>query len=175
MTQHLIIIRGPPGIGKSTIAKGLAKKLNGIVSVIDVDVLRWDFIPKRTKSFNDHNLVYKNLFDLVKNSLNENLNVIIEGVLAGKDNKGKSRIDQYNKFIKKNIKVTKIFLKGYKSIQYKRLESRKKIMIAKTTIKDYNEWSNLSLKSITKDDIIIDATKKSEDEIINYIISLIKK
>jgi len=175
MTQHLIIIRGPPGIGKSTIAKSLGQKLKGLVSIIDVDVLRWNFIAKRTKSFNDHNLVYKNLYNLVINSLQENSQVIMEGILAGKDDKGRLRIEKYNGFNKQNTKVTRIFLKADKSVQNKRLQSRKKQMVTNATKKDIDEWTNLSLQSITKKDIIIDTTKESKEKIVRKILSIIKK
>jgi len=139
--QQLIIIRGPPGTGKSTIANEVAKELPGIVTVIDIDILRWGFIKKRSKSFNDHNLVYKNLFALTKNSLDEGLNVVLEGVLAGKDEKGRLRIDGYDKFEKKGIKITKIFLKSAKNTQQERLSNRNKQLVAKTTKKDIQDWT----------------------------------
>ena len=173
--QQLIIIRGPPGTGKSTIANLIAKRLSGVVAVIGVDVLRWDFIKKRPKNFNDHNLVYKNLWDLTKNSLNEGLNVVLEGVLAGRDKNKKLRIEDYNKFEKKGIKITKIFLISKKNTQQERLKNRNKTFVTKTTKKDIQEWTKLSRESTSKNDIIIDTTGKTKEETVKEILLVLRK
>lgn len=138
MKQHLIIIRGSSGIGKSTISKEVAKKIPGLVSLIDSDVLRFDFIPKRTKSFDDRELIYKNLWDLTKNSLNQGLNVIFEGILAKKTN-NKLNIDKYDIYKKKGVKVSKIHLTCSEKIQIKRIKNRPD----KNSIKQLKEWNEL--------------------------------
>jgi len=173
--QQLIIIRGPPGTGKSTIANLIAKKLPDVVAVIDVDVLRWDFIKKRPNNFNDHNLVYKNLWDLTKNSIDEGLNVVLEGILAGRDDIGKLRIDKYDYFKRKGVKVTKIFLISKKKIQQERLKNRNKKFVAKIIKKDIQEWTKLSRESTSKDDIIIDTTGKSKEETVKEILLVVQK
>ncbi|MBI2666516.1 AAA family ATPase [Candidatus Woesearchaeota archaeon] len=173
--QHLIIIRGPPGIGKSTIANELAQKLSGAVTVIDVDVLRWVFIKKRPKNFNDHDLIYKNLWDLTKNSIDEGLTVILEGVLAGRDETGKLRIDRYDLFKKKKIKITKLFLMSKKKTQQERLKKRNKKFITTATAKDFQEWTALSKKSISEEDHIIDTTGKTKKETVDLILSFVLK
>ena len=173
MKQQLIIIRGPPGIGKTTIAKELAKKLPNNVAVIDSDILRWDFIPKKTKTFNDHKVVYKSLFDLTKNYLDNGLNVIVEGILSARTSSETLRIDKYAGFRKKGVKVTYIFLKGTDNIQDKRVKSRKKDWIYQPTKKDIKGWTKLSYSSISKNDNIINSNK-SKKAILKDILTLIK-
>ena len=174
MHQYLIIVRGPPAIGKSTIVKELAQKLPSIVSVINIDTLRWDFIPKRPKSFNDHEIVYKNLKDIVNNSLKAGINVVIEGILASKDKKGNLRVNEFSKLRKKGVQVINIYLKGTKDVQKKRFQSRSKKYTAKITSREIKEWSDLSNKSISKKDIIIDTTNESINSIVDKIFQLIK-
>lgn len=173
--QQLIIIRGPPETGKSTIANELSSKLPGIVTVIGVDVLRWDFIKNKTKYFNDHNLIYKNLWDLTKNSLDEGLNVILEGVLAGKDKEGNLRVDNYDSFKKRGVKITRIFLISKKITQQERLKNRSQKFDTKATAKDIKEWTKLSQESISKKEVIIDTTGKTKEETVKEILSVVRK
>ena len=170
MVQHLIIIRGPPGIGKSTIAKKLALHISGNVSVVDIDTLRYDFIPKRSNTFNDHNLVYSNLKDIIKNTINDGLSIIIEGILASKDKSGNLRIDEFENFSGPQIKITRIFLKGDKQTQESRLRRRHK----KFLHNEIYEWTQLANSTITKKDSIINTSNKKKSEIINIILKMIK-
>lgn len=171
MNQKLIIIRGPPGIGKSTLSKQLAKRLKGGVTVIDIDVIRWGFIVKRTKSYNDHNLVYKNLWDLTKNSLDDGQNVIIEGVLAGRDKNERLRISKYDSYKKEGIQVVYFFLKGSSKSQNKRLKHRNK---KKPSERDIINWTKLSYSSISKNDVVIDTDNKTLNQIVELMVRRIR-
>lgn len=170
MVQHLIIVRGPPGIGKSTISRELAKHISGNVSVVGIDILRWMFIPKRSENFNDHNLAYINLRDICKNTLNEGLSIIIEGILASKDKKGNLRIDEFEKFSEAGVKVSRIFLQGNREIQ----ESRLKKKNARNSPDEIQEWTELANSTVTNKDNIIDTNNKTKDIIVEEILKIIK-
>jgi|TARA_B100000315_G_scaffold82039_1_gene75193 predicted ABC-type ATPase len=170
MVQHIIVIRGSPGIGKSTIAKQLATHIPGNVSVVDIDVLRYKLIPKRSEEFNDHNLVYRNLMDICKNTLNEGLSIIIEGILASKDEKGSLRIDEFEKFSGPEIKVTRLFLKGSKETQELRLKKGDKQLSSNKI----QEWTQLANSTLTKKDCVIDTNDKAKGTIIGDILKIIK-
>ncbi len=170
MVQHLIILRGPPGIGKSTIAKQLANHISGNVSVVGIDILRWEFIPNRSENFNDHNLVYINLKDICKNTLNEGLSIIIEGILASKDKNGNLRIEEFEKFSEAGVKVSRIFLQGSREIQESRLRKKN----AQNSPDEIQEWTELANSTVTNKDSIIDTNNKTEEVIIDEILKIIK-
>lgn len=115
------------------------------------------------------------MWDLTKNSLDEGLNVILEGVFAGKDENGNLRIDKYDSFKKKGIKVTKIFLISKKNVQQERLKNRTQKFNTKATAKDIQEWTKLARESISKNEIIIDTTGKTKEETVNEILSVVRK
>jgi len=170
MVQHLIILRGPPGIGKSTISKKLANHISGNVAVVDIDVLRYDFIPKRNEDFNDHALVYSNLKDICKNTLKEGLSIILEGILASKDKNGNLRIDEFEKFSKSGIKATRIFLHGGRETQELRLKKKN----AHYSYDKVQEWTQLANSTITNKDFIINTDNKTENMIVDEILNVIK-
>lgn len=171
MKQYLIIVRGPPGTGKSTISRELAKKLPGTVTILDSDALRWEFIPKREKNFSDHNLLYKNLWCMTKNSLDEGLNVIIEGILTSKNKNNKFRINKYNYYKKnKDVKLTKIFLESSPEVQKDRIKNRNR----KLKPNDVISWTKLSYESISEDEHKVSTDKKTVGKIVNEILYIVK-
>jgi shikimate kinase len=80
---YFIIIRGPLGVGKSTVAKALAKELNAKYISIDEKLAehKLDFIPKDADCISKENFIKVNqlILPLVKNSLSEDLPVILDG------------------------------------------------------------------------------------------------
>jgi len=63
----LIIMAGLPGTGKSTVAKQLAKKINGVV--LRSDVVRKELFARPTYSAKETDEVYVELFDRARSAL----------------------------------------------------------------------------------------------------------
>ncbi len=169
-TQHLVIIRGSPGVGKTTLAKRLAEKLPGNVSVVSIDALRYQFIVSRKYEFNDHDLVYKNIEDICKNTLQAGLSVIVEGLLASKDESGNLRIDRLQECASSKIKVSRIFLLADENALHQRLQ-QKPSSYQKEKVK---EWTDLVLSTITSQEKIINTTMMTESEVLDTILKTIQ-
>src|SRR3989344_9501858 len=107
-TLIICLITGPAGVGKSTVAKALAKKFERS-AVIDADSLRNMIKEGRVKPW-PHNeeveeqmtLAARNVCALANNFLASNFNVIIEDVI------GRKLFQQYSEFFSKN--QFKVFL-----------------------------------------------------------------
>lgn len=80
--SKVIIIRGPLGIGKSTISKELAKILNGVYISID-EVLSKNDLDKMPEGENipvSHFIKANELIiEEIKNNLKKNISVIVDG------------------------------------------------------------------------------------------------
>ncbi len=175
---QLIIIRGPPGIGKSAVAKGLAKELAGNVALIEVDKLRWNFIANRVENFDDRKLVHKILATLIENFLAFGLDVIVEGILSGRNEDGKLRVDNYTDGAIGSEKVHKFFLKSDEKNQWDRITNRENSEskqfsndIDKNKIKD---WSKLAYGAISEHDTVIDTSNMIKQEVIELILKKVK-
>ena len=81
--QFLIILRGPAGAGKSTLAKVIQSTINTasttdrIVATIDTDLFNWEIVPGESNKA----LVFKNLSTLSQNYLLAGYSVIISGLI----------------------------------------------------------------------------------------------
>jgi thymidylate kinase len=84
--MNLIIIRGPGGAGKSTVAEHLAELLRETrkVAVIGSDTFYWGISGVEK----DEDLVYEGMARLAEMYLQYKYDVIIEGILSSKDNEG---------------------------------------------------------------------------------------
>ncbi len=81
--KRIIIIRGPLGIGKTTLSKLVAKKLNGVYYSID-DILsqnKLDTIDKTIGCISESNFIKANnlLLNLLKKDLDDKNYIIIDG------------------------------------------------------------------------------------------------
>lgn len=74
----LLVVFGLPSVGKSTVAKLLARKVNGIV--INTDVIRKKLFKKPTYEKWEKELVYKAIFLLADYLLKANQTVILDAV-----------------------------------------------------------------------------------------------
>lgn len=159
-----IIIRGPAGVGKSTIAKGLEKELKAhyisfdeVMSKHKIDVIEGDGIS--TENFLKAN-------NLVLKEANENLEkgniVIFDGCFY--------REDQVKHLLQNLPFKNYIFtLKAPVNVCFKRNNTRSRIMSKKAI----QEVHNL----VSKKDfgIVIDTTNKLKKEIVKEIIGTINE
>ena len=162
MKNIAIIIRGPAGAGKSTIAERLKKQISNSIH-LDIDMLKWIISPEsssiRTKIA--HNVGRSFINQLTK----AKFNLIIEEIF---------RENYYlaiKKILKKNnYKIISIFLSAPVSTLKNRNKHRK------TKTKDVKVIEKLSeeIKPFPTE-LVVDSSKKSKDEIVKIILKEVSK
>ena len=78
--SHFILIRGPGGSGKSTIAKKIQKQSKHKTAILCPDLFYWGIAGKE----NNKEVVYEALYRLIDLYLSKDYDVILEGILSSK-------------------------------------------------------------------------------------------
>ena len=82
--QFLIVLRGPAGVGKTTLAKSVQAAANQRIATIDTDLFNWEIVPGEP----DKALVYRNLVMLAESYLRSRYSVIISGLILSSEEAG---------------------------------------------------------------------------------------
>ena len=82
--QFLVVLRGPAGVGKTTLAKSVQATADQRVATIDTDLFNWEIVPGES----DKALVYRNLVMLAENYLRSRYSVIISGLVISSEEAG---------------------------------------------------------------------------------------
>ena len=82
--QFLMVLRGPAGVGKTTLAKSVQTTADQRVAAIDTDLFNWEIVPGEP----DKALVYRNLVMLAENYLRSRYSVIISGLVISSEEAG---------------------------------------------------------------------------------------
>jgi tRNA uridine 5-carbamoylmethylation protein Kti12 len=162
---YIIILRGPAGVGKTTIAKKLSKILNAEDISIDriMKENEWNYIPgekciPEEKYLIANELIKKKIKGFIKN----NKNIIIENNFYHKS----QIVDLLNDI---NIKTYIFTLKANHETCIKRNKTRKRPMLDKEVIAVHNLVSRFDYGNI------LDTDNKTEEEVVNEILSIINK
>ena len=83
--QFLIVLRGPAGAGKTTLAKSIQSAAHQLVATIDSDLFSWEIVPGEA----DKTLVYGNLLMLCENYIRSGYSVVISGLIISSEEAGK--------------------------------------------------------------------------------------
>src|SRR3989344_5047052 len=129
MKTYVVLLRGPPGVGKSSVAVYLSKVLPPPVFVIHKDDLHYHF-PHRGKVPANELITA-----MVPVLLRKGMSVIIDGVYGGKNSV--SRINALNQTARKNkAQFAAIFLHADKKTCLQRNSARTK----KVSFKEVRKW-----------------------------------
>ncbi len=159
--QVLILIRGPAGVGKSTISKALKRKKEGLVH-LDVDSFKHLISKESSKTRTEIAHEVGSLF--LQKLLEKGYSVVIEELFREKEYK-----EILKKVKKFKILVLKVFLKAPKKVLY---------------LRDANRGKNKGKAVISKlhgivkesgEDIVIDTSKVSVAEAVKKILLEIEK
>lgn len=90
--QFLIILRGPAGSGKTSLAKDIQDRVGEGLAVIDTDIFSWQVVPGEPNK----RLVFGNIAMLAENYLQWDRNVVISGLILTAEEAG--TIERLRKF-----------------------------------------------------------------------------
>lgn len=171
MKSKLIIIRGSPASGKSTLARNLAKKIKGKVALLIGDEFRWVMTAHENRSRKDYSVSFDNFLYALKNYLKSGYVVIVEDSWIKKHNDKATDITKVIKLGKKyKAKIVQIFLKGnWKTIKH--INTLRPMVIPQKELKE--SYENVYSKKI-KDEIIIDINDKNPKQIIKEVLKMFK-
>jgi len=158
----LIIIRGNACSGKSTVAEKLRTyfKSQKKVAVIHTTIFYWGIVQGDVPE-----IALENTKRILDNYLENGYNVILEGTLSNKNNKGELYANQFLKVAKKyKVPVKQFFFKADFCELKKREKSRKKI-----SLKRLKEFYDKTTETIKKDEIVIDTTGKSVLSVVREV------
>ncbi len=111
--SQLIIIRGPPASGKTSLAKELVKRISGKKALLTVDEFRWIMTAHEPRDERDFNLSFDNYLYCLKNYLRAGYIVITEDAWVKKFTDQSTDIQKVIKIgAQQGIPVTQILLKG---------------------------------------------------------------
>lgn len=166
MSQKVIILRGPAGVGKSTISRIIQKKLGVNWTVIDVDQFK-HYMPlkdgqsnraERSKIAHD----VSNFFAL--EMYKKNYGVILEEMYKKPFN------DLLVDFLKaNNVPFLKVFLYAPLEVVQQRSASRTKNPPSNEIERHFNEIEPYP------DDLVIDTTQNSSEPVASIIIEALQR
>ncbi|MFC1686102.1 AAA family ATPase [Nanoarchaeota archaeon] len=109
----LIIIRGSPANGKSTLARNLTKKFRGKIALLIVDEFRWIMTAHEQRDKKDHQISFDNLLYALKNYLKEGYIIIIEDSWIKRHKDKSTDVGKVIKLGEKyGAKIYRLLLKG---------------------------------------------------------------
>lgn len=82
--QFLVVLRGPAGAGKSTLARAIQRAIKTKTAVIDTDIFNWQIRPGE----DNKTVVYDNVAVITANYLRYGYNVIVEGLIITTEERG---------------------------------------------------------------------------------------
>lgn len=166
--KKLILIKGSPASGKTTLAKKLASKIAGKVSVLTIDEFRWVMASHEPRDEKDFKISWNNYLFVLENYMKENYNIITEDVFIKQFTDKSTNLNDIIKLAKKyNFKITKLFLNCSFKLTKKRNKNRlMKVKDLETIYNKVNE-NNLNFLHINIDNKTKNQVLKEALEIVS--------
>ncbi len=169
--MKLIIINGPSGIGKSTVALKVAETMDAVL--IDIDELRRSIPNYREDKKNSLNLAYQETTKKIEECLNSGKSVVIDKTITNEDvinlfietgKKFKAQIFEFILFADKNITKDRADKRGY----------RPDSLLDASRVEEI--WEKINLLRLQRPQaIIINTDTKEIEEVFQEIISILSK
>jgi predicted ABC-type ATPase len=168
---RLVVIRGPPGSGKSSVSIEVGKNLKEKVVVFNKDGLLLGFNSFNTKdNIKDEGFI----FPIINTNLKNKVNVIIDGIYGGKN--GAKKLDNLKNIAKKNNAEFFVFtLNCSFKTSVQRVGSRKGHIVKKGfPLKEIKKWYDYLYETKYKGAVEIDTEKLNIYQVIKEILNKIK-
>ena len=162
MSNYVVLLRGPPGVGKSTAAEKLIEFLPSPVVVIHKDVVQFHFPHKGEIP------VDKLILVMMRALLRRKINVIIDGLYGGPDSaKRILRLKRTARGLRSKFAV--IVLDADKNTCLKRNEKRKK----RIPRSDMHKWYDY-FKKAKQNYLVVNTVGKSQKQTFKEVLKLLK-
>lgn len=147
----LILVCGYIGVGKSTVAKRIAKKINGVI--LRSDEIRSRIYPNPTHSKEEIQHVYELFFEELRRLLMEDRNVVLDATFHLKKNREK--IINIAEKLKVDLKIIEI--RGNSDEEAKRRIENRNDGVSKTDYAQYLKHKS-EFEEVEEEKIIINNT-----------------
>ena len=167
MTPKIILIRGSPATGKTTLSKNLAKQINGKVSVLSLDEFKWIMTAHVPRDKNDFQIAFDNYLFCLDNYLKKGYTVICEDAWVQKLEDKSTDINSVLELAKKyDVKINQILLKGsFDTVKH--INTLRPMVIPEDELKEmYDKVYSINMV----DEKIIEIEGKNPNEILNEVL-----
>jgi len=147
----LVLVCGFIGVGKSTVAQRIAKKING--TILRTDLIRYKVYPNPTYTKEEVQHVYELFFKEIGKLLQKGKNVVVDATFNWKENR--DRVKKYAKKFKTDFRIVQVICNSDEKAKF-RIENRNE-GVSKTNYKEYLRHK-LTFEEISENKIVIDNT-----------------